>query len=81
MTANKMEKRIEKLEETIYPKPKLKPVVIVQKVGETEDEAFARAGFNSKKRDGYMFWVVQLVAPPARDPISGEILNSMSEAR
>lgn len=68
MTAHKLEKRIEKLEETIYPKPKLKPVVIVQRVGETEEQAFHKAGFNSKERDGYMFWVVQLVAPSAEIP-------------
>ena len=75
MTANKLKKRIEKLEETIHPKPQRKWKVIYQKGNETLDEALLRAGISPENRDEFNCWFVQIVNPPARDPISGEILN------
>jgi len=75
MTVNKLKKRIEKLEETMHPQPQRIWAQIIQEVGESQEEAISRAGITPEEREEYNFWYIQIVDPPARDPISGEILN------
>ena len=75
MTTNKLNKRIEKLEETIHPQPQRKWAKIIQEVGESKEDAISKAGITPEEREDYNFWFIQIVDPPARDPISGEILN------
>ena len=66
-----MEKRIEKLEQTIIPQPKLKWMQVIQEVGETRDEALLRAGISPENRDEFNYCFIQIVAPPVRGFISG----------
>jgi hypothetical protein len=61
---SKLKKRLEKLENILRP-PKLKKrVMVIQLVGETEQEAIARAGITDQK--SFSIYIIRLVAPEPR---------------
>ena len=61
MVANKLDKRIEKLEDAIRPQPRRGFVVVYQRVGETREEANARAGYTQEDFEKNTVFVVQFV--------------------
>ena len=62
MVANKLDKRIEKLEDAIHPHPRRGFVVVCQRVGETREEANARASFTPEDFEKNTVFVVQFVS-------------------
>ena len=62
MVANKLDKRIEKLEDAIRPQPRRGFVVVYQRIGETPEEANARAGFTHEDFEKNTVFVVQFVS-------------------
>ena len=62
MMANRLDKRIEKLEDAIRPEPKRDWEKIIQRVGETREEAIARTGFTPEDFEKNNVFVVQFVS-------------------
>ncbi len=67
--SEKLEKRIEKLEDAIHPQPRRGFVVVHQRVGETREEANTRAGYTQDDFEKNTVFVVQFVDHPVRDSI------------
>lgn len=68
---SKLSKRLEKLENIISPPKPKKYVRVIQKVGETQEQAIAKAGITDP--EGSKIWIIRLVAPkPKLQPGSEE---------
>jgi len=70
MTVSKLEKRIEKVENFILPQPRRKWVQIIIKVGETREEAIARAGFTPEGLKKFNVMFIHPVSVPCRKGIN-----------
>lgn len=71
MTANKLEKRIVKLEQIITPQTRRKSVQVIQSVGVTREKALLKAGISPEKRDEFNIFLIEIVETPVRSFISG----------
>ncbi len=57
----KLSKRLEKLENIISPPQPKKNVRVIQKVGETQEQAIAKAGITDP--EGSKIWIIRLIMP------------------
>ena len=59
---SKLTKRLEKLETIISPPPPKRYVRVIQEVGETQEQAIAKAGITDPEAYGRI-WIIRLIKP------------------
>ncbi len=67
---SKLTKRLEKLESILSPPKRKKWKMVIQEVGETQEQAIARAGVTDPR--AFNIWIIRLVAPKPRQQLAIE---------
>jgi len=58
---SRLSKRLEILENIISPPQQMKYVRVIQKVGETQEQAIAKAGITDP--EAFNIWIIRLIMP------------------